>query len=200
MNSEPRPFPGKANLRKDLRAARAAVDARQRAGWDERINRELLAWAEQSRPAVLAAFLAFDGEPDLRPALRQLDQSGVRLALPVVRTGPGRDVIVFRQWSAHSELAPNRYGIREPVGTLDIQLTEIDAVLMPLVGWDRRGGRLGMGASYYDRAFQAFAGSDRPRRIGVGYELQRLERVPVEPWDLRLHAMLTESGLIECRP
>lgn len=197
MNSEPRPLPGKTDLRKELRAARAAVDPRRRAAWDEALNAQVLGWATRARPRVVAAFLAFDGEPDLASALAGLDRDGIRLALPVVRPEPGRDVLVFRQWSPVSELASNRYGIAEPVGTLDVGLQELDAILMPLVGWDTGGGRLGMGASYYDRALQALADAARPRRIGIGYDLQRLDRVPVEPWDVRLHAMITESGMTD---
>ena len=91
----------------------------------------------------------------------------------------------------------NRYGIPEPTGTGMVQVPEIDLVLLPLVGWDRFGSRLGMGAGYYDRALQPFAQSDRPLRVGVAYRVQQVEKLPAEPWDIQLHGMLTESGWIE---
>jgi 5-formyltetrahydrofolate cyclo-ligase len=147
---------------------------------------------------VVAAFVAFDGEPDLRPSMNELDGRGVRLALPVIRAATDRADICFRQWSPGSEMQPNRYGIPEPVGTLDLRLDEIDLALIPLVAWDSGGGRLGMGASFYDRLFQPLAEQRRPFRLGVAYQLQQVERVPVEPWDIGLHGVLTERGCFTC--
>ena len=198
MNNEPSLKRQKAELRKSMRSLRAALDTDRRGALDAEINRHLLAFARRTGPRTIAAYAAFDGEPDLEPALRQLDTEGVRLALPVVMDGPGRAVIGFRQWLPTHETRTNRYGIPEPAGTLDVQLSEIDLVLLPLVAWDETGGRLGMGASFYDRLFQPFARQTRPQRVGVGYELQKRERLPLDPWDVRLHGMLTEAGCITC--
>jgi 5-formyltetrahydrofolate cyclo-ligase len=92
-------------------------------------------------------------------------------------------------------LRKNRYGIYEPVGTGEIRVTDIDLVLVPLVAWDKAGGRLGMGASFYDQLFQPFSELARPFRMGVGYGLQNVECIPLDPWDIRLHGILTENGL-----
>ena len=150
-----------------------------------------------SGPGTIAAYAAFDGEPDLEPALRELDAGGVRLALPVVLDEPGRAVIAFRQWLPESAMRRNRYGIPEPVGTPDMHLQEIGLVLVPLVAWDPSGGRLGMGASFYDRLFEPYAATNMPRRMGIGYQLQKREQLPLDPWDVRLHGMLTEDGCLD---
>lgn len=184
----------KSRLRKELRRRRAAVADTQRSMWDDRINQHLELHAGRTASRAVAAYMAFDGEPDLGPALRRLLGKGVTVALPVVVDLPGKPVITFRQWDKTTEMVANRFGIPEPDGTRDIRITDIDLVLVPLVGWDNEGGRLGMGASFYDRLFQAYAGMARPLRVGVGYELQRLDRVPREPWDVRLHGMVTEAG------
>jgi len=78
-------------------------------------------------------------------------------------------------------------------------LQDIDLILIPLVGWDETGGRLGMGAGFYDRVLQPFAQSDTPIRAGVAYQLQKVRAVPVEPWDIRLHMVLSETGWFTCR-
>jgi len=104
----------------------------------------------------------------------------------------------MREWLPDRETVANRYGIAEPANTEDIRIVDIDLVLIPLVGWDRTGGRLGMGASFYDRLFQPFAESERPLRIGVGYELQNVPNIPREPWDVGLHGLLTENGWFTC--
>jgi 5-formyltetrahydrofolate cyclo-ligase len=67
-----------------------------------------------------------------------------------------------------------------------------------LVGWNTDGNRLGMGASFYDRLFQPFAELPRPVRLGVGYQMQQADSIPKDPWDIRLHCILTENGLFTC--
>jgi 5-formyltetrahydrofolate cyclo-ligase len=198
MNSEPSRQLSKSDLRQHLRQARAQLAADQREMLNSAINRQLIHYARHAGHRVVAAFVAFDGEPDLGPAMKQLESEGIRIALPVIREASGRADICFRHWSPASDMQPNRYGIREPVGTLDVQLGEIDLVLIPLVAWDSSGGRLGMGASFYDRAFQPLEGERRPFRMGVAYQLQQVERVPLEPWDVALHGVLTENGCLTC--
>ncbi len=88
----------------------------------------------------------------------------------------------------------NRYGIPEPLNSPEIPLPDINLLLMPLVGWDEFGQRLGMGAGFYDRTLQPFSQSDLPIRVGVAYQLQKVPRLPREPWDIRLHMLLSETG------
>jgi 5-formyltetrahydrofolate cyclo-ligase len=198
MNIDPGRQPVKAEIRAALRKARSRLPPAQRRDWDGRINRHLVDYAKQQRAGVVAAFVAFDGEPDLAPALEELDRCGVRVSLPLVRETPTRPVLCFRQWSPGSEMRPNRYGIAEPMGTLEVPLQEIDLVLIPMVAWDARGGRLGMGASFYDRLFEPLADQRRPYRLGVAYQMQQVERIPLDPWDIRLHGVLTEQGIFTC--
>jgi len=198
MNSEPSRQFSKTDLRRRIRQARAQLAREERELLNSAINRHLLEYVKREGPRVVAAFVAFDGEPDLGPAISAMEANHVRLALPVVREASGRANICFRQWSAGSEMRPNRYGIPEPVGTLDVALAEIDLALIPLVAWDSRGGRLGMGASFYDRLFQPMAEEKRPFRLGAAYQLQQVERVPQEPWDIGLHGVLTENGCFTC--
>jgi len=200
MNTEPSRQLNKDDLRKRIREARSLLAPEQRRHWDADLNRHLLEYAARTAPRVVAAFVAFDGEPDLAPALEQLERQGVRLALPVIQQRPGRAEICFRQWASGSEMRANRYGIPEPEGTLDVRLDEIDLALIPLVAWDAAGGRLGMGASFYDRMFQPLAQAPRPYRMGVAYQLQHVARIPVDPWDVRLHGVLTEQGCLDCAP
>lgn len=183
-----------------MRRGRAGIAEADRSDRDGAIRRHLLAWYDEHLPSVVAAFLAFDGEPDLEPTLLQMADRGTRLALPVVHNEPGGAVIRFREWVPGPELRANRFGIREPSDTAEIRLSEIDLVLVPLVAWDKTGGRLGMGAGFYDRLFQPCLTHLRPLRMGVGYGIQRADRIPMEAWDVRLHMMLTEAGCESCRP
>lgn len=199
MKIEPSQKSPKSQLRKEIRYQRSGIDSAQRIRWDAAINQHLEDYSSQANPGVVAAYLAFDGEPDLMPFLAGMEDRGVKLALPVVQDAPGKAVITLRQWSVTGEMQKNRYGIHEPAGTVEIRITDIDLVLVPLVGWDRAGGRLGMGASFYDRLFQPYSELARPLRIGVGYELQNVENLPLDPWDIRLHGVVTENGWFTCK-
>ena len=198
MKKEPDQKDNKSRLRQALRQRRREIDELHRNVLDTAINTHLAEFVRGEGHRVIAAYLAFDGEPDLHQALTQLAQEGVTLALPVVHDVPGRDFITFRQWEIEKKLARNRFGIREPVDAVEIPLAAVDLVLVPLVGWDRNGGRLGMGASFYDRMFQPFSLQDRPLRMGVGYGVQETGEIPLDHWDIRLHAMLTENGWFTC--
>lgn len=188
----------KSRLRKEIRNRRAGIGSAQRNRWDSAINHHLSGYLEQAGHRAVAAYMAFDGEPDLMPTLAGMEESGVTLALPVVRDAPGKAVITFRRWPVSGELHANRYGILEPAGTDELRVTDIDLVLVPLVAWDRTGARLGMGASFYDRLFQPFAGLGKPLRMGVSYQLQEVIEIPSDPWDIGLHGVFTENGLFTC--
>ena len=188
----------KSSLRQGIRAQRRSIGADERLALDNAINRLLVAYVNQSQVRTIAAFWPFDGEPDLSPSLELLERAGLQLALPVISEASGRLSIFFRQWTIGTSMEQNFYGIPEPVGSAEILLADIDLMLLPLVAWDDSGGRLGMGAGFYDRALQPFNLSYAPIRMGVAYQLQKLPLVPAEPWDIRLHMILSESGWSVC--
>jgi 5-formyltetrahydrofolate cyclo-ligase len=188
----------KSSLRQRVRVQRRNIGAEERLALDNAINRFLVAYVNQSQVRTIAAFWPFDGEPDLSPSLERLEREGLQLALPVISEAPGRLSIFFRQWTTGTSMEQNFYGIPEPMGSTEILLADIDLMLLPLVAWDDSGGRLGMGAGYYDRALQPFSLSNAPIRMGVAYQLQKLPLVPAEPWDIRLHMILSESGWSIC--
>jgi 5-formyltetrahydrofolate cyclo-ligase len=182
-----------------VRAQRRNLDAASRARWDQLINSETLKLVEQECAGSLAAYLPFDGEPDLRPALDILARRGVRIALPLVTKEPAPGHLVFRAWTPANPLATGPFGIDQPVGGEGVSPQELELLLMPLVAWDEQGHRLGMGAGYYDRALAACADSAYPKRIGIAYALQKHPGLPADPWDVGLHEVITECGRFTCR-
>jgi 5-formyltetrahydrofolate cyclo-ligase len=95
----------------------------------------------------------------------------------------------------------NRLGIHEPEGSTTIGAKWLDVVFLPLVGFDARGVRLGMGGGYYDRAF-AFRRWrtvwQSPRLIGLAYSFQQVESLTAEAHDVRLDSVITEERIIQC--
>ncbi len=186
----------KSELRSEYRARRSAITRAQRQAWSAELNRHLLAAAELREAKCVAAYLAFDAEPDIRFTLTQLHRRGVRLMLPVLPDDID-DILTFRAWTPATPLNTNRYGISEPRGTPDMPLERADVVLMPLVAFDLCGTRLGMGAGLYDRTLSA--NPTRGHRVGVAWSVQEAQQLPKDSWDVPLDAVATESGWFTCR-
>lgn len=144
----------------------------------------------------VAVFAANDGEIDLWPAMRY--HAGKEYYLPIVPP-PGRKRMRFAKLAADTSFRKNRYGILEPETPAGSQATalELDLVLAPLVAFDRRGGRLGMGGGYYDATFAFLASRRRwhePKLVGVAYSFQEVPHIDRDPWDVPLSAVATERG------
>ncbi len=137
----------------------------------------------------VGVFAAMRGEPAIDEAL-VTEPLDIRIAWPVVvRTDRS---LVFRVPDA-PPTARSSFGIREPQDGSVLDPTAIDLVLVPALAFDGNGHRLGFGAGYYDR----FLKTIRPDalRIGIGYEWQCVDALPVEPHDVPMHLLLTPTGL-----
>lgn len=188
----------KNELRREFRRRRRSLTPLQRESQDLAINRTVVELVEQTGAKSISAFLAFDGEPDLRPALNHFASSGLQLSLPVITSKSNGKTLQFHSWHPEAELSRNAFGIEEPSLDRLVDLRSLDLLLIPLVAWDQDGNRLGMGAGYYDRALTALIDCDRPMRVGVGYSIQQADKLPVEPWDVRMHQVITEHGRFTC--
>jgi len=165
----------------------------QRSAHDQAIGRTLLELVRARNAGAVACYWPFNGEPDITPFCRQLMAEGHRLALPVIE-GENGFRMHFHAWRADTVLAENRYGILEPQATEPLPVSCFDMLLMPLVGYDRSGNRLGMGAGYYDRCLESVRDQQTPLRVGVAYSLQETDPVGGEEWDVPLHGVVNEHG------
>jgi len=186
----------KQQLRQRYRAARGRLSRAQRQAHTPALNRHLLEAEPVRAAARIGAYLAFDGEPDLRFSMTQLHRRGVTVAVPVVE-GAQAPAMRFAPWHPATPLDANRFGISEPTIETSLEPAELDLLLIPLVAFDLTGGRLGMGGGYYDRLLSGF--TEQPLRVGVGWSLQEHEQLPLERWDVSLHAVVTEQGWFTCR-
>jgi len=145
----------------------------------------------------IAAYLATDGEMNTWPLLSLLWAKGKKIYLPVLTPGTNNK-LGFARFDAADMLAYNRFGILEPVRRTFIKPTALDLVLAPLVAFDEAGHRIGMGGGYYDRSF-AFLNQrkhwHKPRLFGLAYELQKLDSITPNDWDLPLDAIATETTI-----
>lgn len=184
----------KRRLRQQLKSARLSLSADQRSRLDWQICAHLQRALEPCADTAIAAYHACSGEPDIAPALSVLHDGGHQVHLPVLHDA----ALQFRRWSPGARMAANRYGIPEPLQGRTCAATELDWVLLPLVAFSHSGGRLGMGGGYYDRTFSFCRNrpaEQRPRLIGIAYQLQQVDSLPLERWDVPLDAVVTEMGM-----
>ncbi|MFT7222506.1 MAG: 5-formyltetrahydrofolate cyclo-ligase [Cellvibrionaceae bacterium] len=132
----------------------------------------------------LALYLPNDGELDCRQLIKLSWALGKRCYLPVLSHNELGPHLNFALHLPGRILTKNRYGILEPAIAHKLSAASLDLVLVPLVGYDRAGNRLGMGGGYYDRTFAHLRGAAKPLLIGVAHRHQEVNRLPVQPWDV----------------
>jgi len=144
---------------------------------------------------IVSGYSAQRAEFDPWPLMRRLTAEGGRLALPVAthRDAP----LIFRVYDVSASLVPDAFGIPSPGPNAEEVLP--DLVIAPLVAFDRDGGRLGQGAGHYDRMLANLRAAHEVFVLGLAYAGQEVARVPAEPHDQRLDAILTETGYIDVR-
>ncbi len=181
----------KALIRKERLAARDRLDPALRL-------EHVLGMAEHAGDAIaiypgtiVSGFFPIRSEADIRPLMARLKARGARLCLPVVID---RETIVFRELVTGAELVDTGFGTRGPGP--DAAVVDPDLLLVPLSAFDGQGNRIGYGAGHYDRAIARLREKGRhPRLIGIAFDCQEVAEVPNEAHDVRLEAVLTESGL-----
>jgi 5-formyltetrahydrofolate cyclo-ligase len=188
-----------AELRREMRAARRALSAQQQRTHSEAVAALLLTNPAFLRARRIAAYLAADGELDPAVLIANAIAAGKRCYLPVLRPF-AEPALWFCEWRPGEPLVANRFGIPEPVVTRHALCSarDLDVVLVPLVAFDTQGNRLGMGGGYYDRTFAYLRLRRcwrRPRLIGLAHELQRVDSLPRNAWDVPVDAVTTERAL-----
>jgi 5-formyltetrahydrofolate cyclo-ligase len=183
----------KQGLREQLRARVSEVSA---AGRILRSGhaRALLARQRVWQEAKSVLFYApLPDEIDLLPLLHQALDEGKTVALP--RFFPENGAYGACQIENFSrDCAPGKFGVREPVPRCAIfPLNRLDLALVPVVGFDAAGHRLGRGKGYYDRILAEVAGT----RCGVAFDEQMAEEIPAEPHDMPLNCILTPTRWLE---
>lgn len=177
-------------LRRDLRQRRRSIPASERIAAAGHLAAHLLALPFAPATGHVAGYWAMDGEIALHVWQLRLPPS-LTYCLPVL----DGDQLRFAPWRPGDALVSNRYGIPEPnVGAASLLDPRMMAlVVLPLVGFDTRGQRLGMGGGWYDRSF-AFRNRHPapPWLIGAAFATQQVEALAPQPWDVALDAICSE--------
>ncbi|WP_420933616.1 5-formyltetrahydrofolate cyclo-ligase [Alteromonas sp. A081] len=211
--SNTEPVESKADLRKSLRKTlrkiRNNLPSEQREHSARQISKHLNSLPCVATATSIAGYLVNDGEIDLNPFMQdavsrnkvmshtyyssQSTPASTTFSLPVLHP-VCKGHLLFLEYAPHTTLVKNKYNIDEPELACHnvVPTSTIDVILMPLVGFDSKGNRLGMGGGYYDRtlAFTRFT-QQRPTLIGIAHDEQEVDSLPFETWDIPVDMIVT---------
>jgi 5-formyltetrahydrofolate cyclo-ligase len=139
---------------------------------------------------IVAVYLPIGAEIDTLPLIERLERRNLAIALPCVTSRNGS--MRFLAWTPGDPLPGGPMGLRQPES--DAPELIPDLIFTPLLAFDTRLHRLGYGAGFYDRAFEALP---QARRIGLAWRAQQVMAIADESWDVPLHAVATEKEWIE---
>jgi 5-formyltetrahydrofolate cyclo-ligase len=193
----------RTELRKHLRRKRRSLSFEQQQQASEQLALNLLKHPDLRRARHIGIYLANDGEIDPHLYIDLARRKGIHFYLPILHpVYPGK--LVFSPYFDGIRLSANRFGIPEPPFPRSRRRPAwaLDAVLFPLVGFDENGGRLGMGGGFYDRtfAFSRIRPGMAPKLIGLAHDFQKVRELPIEPWDVPLHGVVTDKGRYRFKP
>jgi 5-formyltetrahydrofolate cyclo-ligase len=194
----------KKRLRELLLAKRDGITKENKKIKDSAIRRRLFSLEYFKEAKTILFYASFRSEADTIKAIQNTLKLKKRVALPVVDTEHKQ----LKLYEVHdiSELSLGCMGIPEPVAAraLSMSLNEIDIEIIPGIGFDLKGNRLGYGAGYYDKLLshksKRFSKTKgRITTIALAFEEQITEKIPSEPHDIRVDVIVTDKRLIHCK-
>lgn len=201
--------PTRTQLRRLLRQRRRQLSLAEQRRASQRLCRQLRCLSEMLSARHVALYLPNDGEIDPVPLLSWLRRRNAHAYLPVLR--PLADnALWFVRYDSRTPMIRNRFGIAEPATRFGAHRARrrpawaLDVILLPLVGFDDQGQRIGMGGGFYDRTLafthpQRSLGGPRPKLIGLAHEVQHVDSLPVASWDVPLDAIVSDTRVIRPR-
>jgi len=178
----------KRKLRRSLLRQRRSLSVSQWREKSDRLCENLRSSPAYQNSRTVLAYFSFRQEPDLDPLFHG-DKARVWGFPRCVETA-----LVWHQWRTGDPLDKGMYGIREPQAIAPILAPEmVDLILVPAVACDRAGYRLGYGGGFYDRLLSSPAWQGK-MTIAIVFDFAVLPSLPVEPWDIQMKAVCTETG------
>ncbi|HSW00855.1 MAG TPA: 5-formyltetrahydrofolate cyclo-ligase [Sedimentisphaerales bacterium] len=185
----------KVELRSRLRACLIAMSAEQRKEKSRQACRNLVATELFQNASIIMLFLSLPHEVDTSDAILQAWQLGKTVAVPKI-SWQQRHMIPVRIQSLDTGFSTGSWGLRNPTTGVPIPFGQIDLVVTPGLGYDRKGNRLGRGGSYYDRFF---ANKDlAATRCGLAFAEQVMESIPTTESDEPVEWLVTDEEVVHC--
>ncbi|WP_273021316.1 5-formyltetrahydrofolate cyclo-ligase [Rheinheimera sp.] len=187
-------------LRKLIRQRRQQLSPAQQQQAANDLVSQALALPALNNSQHIALYLANDSELDTFPLIQTLWQQGKQLYLPVLHPFAA-GYLLFVRYDQDTLLYPNRFGIPEPLAECHrlLPVNQLDIIFTPLVAFDLKGNRLGMGGGFYDRTLSQLPTKSRSKVIGLAHNCQQVDAVPCEAWDIPLNKVITPGEYFDFR-
>lgn len=182
----------KNNFRQAAFQRRMSLDAALRATWSAQMAARFLDQVDlPPAGAVISGYVPVNNEIDVMPLMTELTARGYRCAVPY--NVEREQILSFLEWTPDTVLLRGLYNIPQPDPAKAAVLMP-DMLIVPVVAFDAECSRMGYGSGYFDRTFAHLAKIQKFRAIGVAFEAQKYDRVPVDRHDYRLDAIMTEAA------
>lgn len=189
----------KKHLRALLRHRRSALFLQERTYAAQAVYNKIMTLNPFEVSKNIAFYKAHDAEMSIDKVLTKAQTMRKNCYLPVLRSYQHH--LDFYSYHLENPLIKNRFGIEEPDTFQEklISIADLDLIFLPLVAFDKRGNRLGRGAGYYDRALaplkdRAFK---KPVLVGIAYNFQKINKIPIKKWDVPLNFVITEKTIYQ---
>jgi len=172
---------------------RMALGAEERAQWSALMTERFLSEIDlPPSDAVISGYVPANNEIDVRPLMTELVKRGYRCAVPY---NVEKELLLdFLEWTPQTVLYKGLYNIPQPDPAQAAALLP-DFLIVPMVAFDSACNRMGYGSGYFDRTFAHMKKIHNFRAIGVGFEAQKYDSVPIDHHDYRLDAIVTEAAI-----
>ncbi len=181
-------------LRRDALARRDALNELFRREASARIATDLARMLVSSNARFVHCYISFRSEVETRPLIEDMLARGLRVVVPVVNGDGSENTLIHSELRDLSKLRTGAFGLPEPEERTEVDLEELDAVIVPMVAFDRHGTRLGYGKGFYDRFLRQLP--PEVQRIGLAFGMQEVSHIPALPHDERVSTIITENEQI----
>lgn len=187
----------KKAIRKKMRSERRGLSVKNQKIASFNLAKNLDTFLKFKKWSKFGIYLASDGEISLNFWLKNLKHRK-SVYLPIVhKYNNGK--LSFAKYDKTTKLMPNKFNILQPdlKTGLSFNWLKLDAILLPLVAFDKNSNRLGMGGGFYDKTLARLNSPtfNRPHLIGIAHSLQEVEQLNTEKWDFRLDAIITDISI-----
>lgn len=176
-------------LRKKLKQIRTNTTTKYINMAESKIRSSFLEFMMNNAFTSIAGYYPIKNELNTLPILIAAEEHGITIALPALDSKI--EALVFKKWKTQDKVKENGL-FQEPEGNSPI--IKPDLIIVPLLGFDRNGHRLGYGSGYYDRTLPKYKKS---LKIALAYSNQELNYIPAEEHDQRLDYIITEKEIIK---
>lgn len=184
----------KKELRKEMKEQLQSIEDSLFKNWSNQIVEKVVSTKEWKNATTIGITISGKYEVNTEVLIKKAWQANKRVVVP--KCIPETKALVFREITSFSQLEVVFYGLKEPIEdkTNEVNQDEIDLLIVPGLRFTKDGYRLGHGGGYYDRYLSTYNGNT----MSLAFDIQMIESLPIEPFDLPVQKLITNGQMINC--